>query len=177
MTPRILNLGCGFRKEPGAVNVDAYPICEPDVVWDLNQTPLPFEDGAFDLILARHVLEHLQDWWACFVDCARILAPGGELHIHVPHDSNTATLAYRDHYHLFSVVSFAGTIGHGSATNAWAKTHRNSVPLEMVEFAIVPFNKYRWLSYCPPLLKFVSHHLNNFIWEQRFVFRKRCGPH
>jgi SAM-dependent methyltransferase len=38
---------------------------KPDVVWDLNEHPLPFEDKEFDEIHAYEVLEHLGkqgDW-------------------------------------------------------------------------------------------------------------------
>lgn len=29
-SPVLLNLGCGFNKLPGHINVDAFDICEPD---------------------------------------------------------------------------------------------------------------------------------------------------
>jgi|GEM_PF-1906114 len=38
-----LNIGCGFNKIDGYVNVDAFPDCSPDVLWDLETTPWPFE--------------------------------------------------------------------------------------------------------------------------------------
>ena len=41
--PLVLNLGCGYSKEPGMTNVDAFDVCEPDVVWNLNNFPWPWE--------------------------------------------------------------------------------------------------------------------------------------
>lgn len=41
--------------------------------------PLPFEDGAFDLILASFVFEHDPAFWATFLDLARLLRDGGHL--------------------------------------------------------------------------------------------------
>jgi hypothetical protein len=41
-----LNLGCGQNKRDGFVNIDKYPTFAPDLLWDLEQTPYPFEAGS-----------------------------------------------------------------------------------------------------------------------------------
>jgi SAM-dependent methyltransferase len=43
---------------------------------------------SYHLILAAHVLEHLPDAPAAIAKCARLLAPGGELWVIVPDDSD-----------------------------------------------------------------------------------------
>lgn len=172
MSAVVLNLGCGFNKLPDAINLDAYSVCEPDVVWDLNQTPLPFDDNSIDTITAFHVFEHLVEWWPCFVDCARILKPMGLLRMAVPHSSSTSANTYRDHHHEFSALSFCGIIGHHQGTNAWAMTQHEQVPLKMIEHINVPYQEYQWMRRCPWLLRFCSLHLRNFIWEQQFTFQK-----
>ncbi len=55
-------------------------------------------EGQFDLILAAHVLEHLEDAPAGIVRCAELLAPGGELWVIVPDDSD---LCNPDHLYFF----------------------------------------------------------------------------
>jgi len=63
--------------------VDINPSHYPDVVWDLNNLPWPFEDNSFDEIHAYNVLEHLgqqgdyKSFFAHFDEMHRILKPGG----------------------------------------------------------------------------------------------------
>ena len=58
---------------------------KPDVVWDLENLPLPFEENQFDEIHAYEVLEHtghqgdFRFFFAQFSDFWRILKPGGWL--------------------------------------------------------------------------------------------------
>ncbi|MGP1396353.1 MAG: class I SAM-dependent methyltransferase [Inquilinaceae bacterium] len=59
-----------------------------DVQADL--TDLPFADGAFDVVLTSHVLEHIPDDKAAMAELARILRPGGEAIVMVPFDPRVA---------------------------------------------------------------------------------------
>ncbi len=168
-----LNLGCGFRPRPGFVNVDKYDNCDPDVVHDLNVFPYPWEDESVDGIIMWHVLEHLDDWWAVFLECVRILRPGAVMQIRVPDATTDAAITYRDHYHIFDIHSFHGIRGRsGSGTNAGAELISESVPIEMVSYERVPYTHYRWMTHWPFqfILRFCASHLRNFFFEQRFLF-------
>lgn len=176
VTGNILNLGCGFDKMVGATNVDAFSICEPDIIWDLNKTPwLWAKDEEYDVIYAHHIFEHLDHdkWWNAFKEVARILKKDGFFEMRVPDHSSKTAIAWRDHNTLFCEVSFHGIIGTTHSTNAWAKTEEASVPLQMVNITRVPFHQYNWMRRFPRLLNFCANHLVNFIWEQRFLFHKR----
>lgn len=81
----IVNLGCGNRVFPGAVNVDRAPLAGVDVVHDLDVYPWPFESSSVDEILALHVFEHIEDPLDFMAECHRILKLGGQLRIEVPH--------------------------------------------------------------------------------------------
>jgi len=86
-----INLGSsGFNKE-GYINVDIRPSVSPNVLHDLNIFPYPFEDGSADRIEMTHVLEHLTDPFKVMGELHRILRPGGELYIAVPHFSRGFT--------------------------------------------------------------------------------------
>src|SRR3954466_4459436 len=92
---RELLLGSGNRLEKqihfegvpktfqNLTRLDIDPDCKPDVLWDLNNLPLPFADNSFDEIHAIDILEHTGqqgDWkffFAQFSEFYRILKPGG----------------------------------------------------------------------------------------------------
>lgn len=166
-----LNLGAGKNALQGYVSVDFYG--NPDVKHDLNKAPYPWPDNSVDGIQMWHTLEHLSDWWTAFTECARILKPGGRLHIRVPDASSDSAMTYRDHLKVFDLRSFHGIGGRDSGTNAWAASVENSVPLKLIQYNRVPFKQYGWMvTWCPWLLKFCADHMRNFIWEQRFEFVK-----
>lgn len=101
-----LLLGCGNSREkrlrlPGdevaftdLVTVDMFPETKCDVVWDLEQVPLPFDDNSADEIHAYDVLEHMGrqgDWrffFRQFEDFWRILKPGGHFFAITPHPTS-----------------------------------------------------------------------------------------
>ncbi len=179
---RVLNLGCGLNKFLGGVNVDAFEFCNPDIIWDLNEVPWPWaEDNSFDKIYAKHIFEHLVNWWMAFKECARILKVGGILEIRCPDASSDSALSYRDHVNIITPLSFHGIIdGNGivpfrSGTNAWALMQENTIPFKAVFYARVPFKKYGWMVNRTGfrwILAFMARHMRNFIWEQIIIFEK-----
>lgn len=169
-TPLRLNLGAGTTKLSGFLSVDAYG--DQDVLWDLNQTPWPWEDNSCDRLYAAHIFEHLDDWWPAFLECTRILEPGGLLELHVPDESSSTALGWRDHKHVFHRNSFHGVKGYGHGTSTWAIAEKDSVPMELVQYHRVPYTQWEWMIRFPKLMRFCADHLRNFIHEQRFTFRK-----
>lgn len=51
---------------------------------DLNKSPIPFDDDFFDVIIASHVIEHLNDPLVFFQECMRVLKPGGKFYLEAP---------------------------------------------------------------------------------------------
>jgi SAM-dependent methyltransferase len=49
-----------------------------------NAYHLPFPDGAFDLVIAAEILEHIPDDRAAIAEAVRVLRPGGRLAVTVP---------------------------------------------------------------------------------------------
>jgi len=84
---KILDLGCGKRKVPGAIGVDRVKVDGVDIVHDLTKFPYPFEDESVDKIYCRHILEHfdVDTRNRAIGELYRILKTRGELEIRVPH--------------------------------------------------------------------------------------------
>lgn len=84
-----LNLGCGFKKFNGFVNVDKSSLVNPDEIVDLNSVPWPWNDNEFDHIVAKDILEHLGDTNDDFIDIIkemyRVSENGAIWEILVPH--------------------------------------------------------------------------------------------
>ncbi|WP_420405479.1 class I SAM-dependent methyltransferase [Nisaea sp.] len=105
-----LNIGCGFRKMDGYINVDAFPDCHPDVLHDLEQTPWPFESDSVSEIVASHVLEHLgadkNVFFNVIKEIYRILTNGGLLQVAVPHYMHQNYYADPTHVRTFTKRTF-----------------------------------------------------------------------
>jgi len=175
---KVLNLGCGFVKIENAVNVDKIAMCDPDILWDIDIMPWPFDDNSFDVIYMDHVLEHLINWWGALREASRVLRVGGDLLVFVPDQTNSHAMAYRDHLHVFTIASFQN-FSDGSCsrtgTNAYVKDEivtNGTIPLIIKYYRRVPFPKYAWMQKWPWLLKFCANHMINFIDEQHVGFRK-----
>lgn len=102
-----LNLGCGETVLPGYLGVDINPYFKPDVLHDLNEYPYPFTDDEFEEVLARHIIEHLDEPGQFLVEVYRITKPGGKITIMTPHYSNVHSFSDFTHKWHLSTYSFA----------------------------------------------------------------------
>jgi len=103
---KVLDIGCGPNKTPGAVGLDIRAGEGVDIVHDLNRYPWPFEDNSFDVVIANHCLEHLEDVVRAVEECYRILRPGGIFTGKVPHFSSCDFWTDPTHRHAFASRSF-----------------------------------------------------------------------
>lgn len=106
---RVLDLGCGegatlvhLGAPAGAVGVDLFaeklafarerlPACR---FVEASAEALPFEDGAFDHVLVRDVIHHLETPERAVRECRRVLAPGGRIDVLEPCRYNPLVLAH-----------------------------------------------------------------------------------
>lgn len=103
----ILDLGCGNAPIQGATNHDRTHFAPyVDVAHDLNRLPWPWPDASFNLIFAHSVLEHLDDFYAFFNECWRILRVGGQIEVIVPRYDHINVAIDPTHKRGYVVESF-----------------------------------------------------------------------
>ena len=78
-------------------------------------TELPYPDGAFDLVVAFEVIEHLENWRGFLHEARRVLAPAGQLTVSTPNklyytESRGAQGANPFHVHEFEFEEFHGEL-------------------------------------------------------------------
>lgn len=119
---RVLDIGCGNRKIPGAIGVDISRNTQADVIHDLNLFPYPFKDNTFDKVYCIDILEHLDNIIKVMEEIFRISKPNAELDIRVPHFSSMHAYGDPTHKHFFNTLSFDYFTGelpqYGFYTNA-----------------------------------------------------------
>lgn len=105
-TRRLLDVGCGGSKAPGAIGVDRLALPGVDVVHDLDTFPWPFTTDSFDRIVLNNSIEHLADPLRALEELHRIGRDGGLVHIETPHYSSCDYFSDPTHKHPFSSRSF-----------------------------------------------------------------------
>jgi predicted SAM-dependent methyltransferase len=137
-----LNLGCGFDKREGWLNVDNFPECDPDKILDIEKTPWDLPSDSFDVVLMKHVLEHVgadfPTFKAVMQELYRILKPGGKLEIHVPHVRHDSYWADPTHVRAFLPLTF--TMMSKAKNREWMEKRANYTMLAYaldVDFEVV----------------------------------------
>lgn len=85
-----LNLACGEIRLPGFIGVDIAKTKATDMIYDLTQTPWPWDDNSCDEIFCSHFFEHLTGLQriAFMQEAWRILTPGSGIKIICPYYSS-----------------------------------------------------------------------------------------
>ena len=102
-----LNLGCGSQILPGYCNVDKFGA--PDLVWDLECLPWPWDDNSAEEVLLIHVLEHLgrdpDGFIAIIKELYRICRNGALVKIIVPHPRHDTFLNDPTHVRAITIAT------------------------------------------------------------------------
>ncbi len=105
MKKRVLDMGCGRNKRPGAIGMDRVKLPEVDLVHDLNQTPYPIKDNLFDEVYATHVIEHMDSVLAVMEEIHRICRPHARVTLITPH--YTDSISWQDPTHQWHLNSYS----------------------------------------------------------------------
>jgi SAM-dependent methyltransferase len=95
-----LDLGCGSNKQLGFLGLDKRYFDSVDIVHDIEDTPWPIDENSVAILLATHILEHIdpRKFLDVMDEAWRTLIPDGSFMISVPHSSNI--YAYQDPTHM-----------------------------------------------------------------------------
>jgi SAM-dependent methyltransferase len=159
---RLLDVGCGLNKYPGAIGIDRNPHTNADVLCDLDRVPYPFASESFDQIRAVHVIEHVSDVIQTMEEFHRLLKPGGRLYLATPHYTDFSSFCdptHRWHLNSFSFRYFGENHG-GFGYYTRAKFREISVRLRLLAL-------WRWLGF-----EFLVNRFPHFrrLWEYYLCF-------
>lgn len=97
-----LDLGSGGigQKQKGFVGFDIQALPGVDIVWDIMDIPWPLQDNSVNILLASHVMEHIDPakFFVITNEMWRIIKPDGQLWVAVPYAGSPA--AYQDPTHV-----------------------------------------------------------------------------
>jgi SAM-dependent methyltransferase len=106
-TLKILDLGCGKKKRPGAVGVDCANHHNADVIHDLNVFPYPFESNSIDQVYLDNILEHLDKPIQVMEEVHRICKPGASVKVIAPYFRSVWAFIDPTHKTFYTVDSFS----------------------------------------------------------------------
>lgn len=99
---KVLDIGCGNNKINGAIGLDIDKNTEADIIWDLNRYPYPIGDNEFDMVYAKHIIEHVNDPAEFLKEICRITKPNGTCFVETPHFSSYVAYSEPQHKRYFS---------------------------------------------------------------------------
>src|SRR5258707_3226640 len=134
MPGRILDVGCGLNKYPGAIGIDRIAGTRADVLCDLDHFPYPFRDNSFDEVRAIHVIEHVADVIRTMEEFHRLLRNGGTVFIATPHYTDFSSFCDPTHrWHLNSYsFRYFGEDNAGFGYYSQCKFRENSVRVKLL---------------------------------------------
>lgn len=97
-----INLGCGYKKRDGFLNIDASDHCKPDLIMNLNETPWPFDNDSVEHVVMESVMEHLpldpDRFFGVLRELYRVCKNGATIDVECPHPN-----------HRWQVIDFTHT--------------------------------------------------------------------
>ena len=153
---RVLDIGCGRKKLPGAVGLDQAALPGVDVVSDLNDR-LPFDNESFDAVHSDQVLEHVTNMIGLIGEIHRVLVPGGFMVAHVPYFRSSWAVIDPTHVRQFTLGSLDYFVEGTDAFNGYRFSDTGFTRLE----------RFLDVGYPPSCFRFVFTRLA-CRWPNRF---------
>ena len=110
--PLRLDLGCGPNPKEGHLGVDVIAYNDNVLAFDLRHAPWPWESSSVDSAHCSHFLEHLtnlnEKWERVifFNELYRVMKPGGQCQLIIPHWASNRYYGDPTHKEPFSEMGF-----------------------------------------------------------------------
>jgi ubiquinone/menaquinone biosynthesis C-methylase UbiE len=131
--------------KPGWTNLDVAALPGVDVVHDLDQQPLPFDDASFDYVECIDVLEHVRELPDVMREIHRILTPGGTLHVEGPHFTSYTWAMDPTHRRAFAINTFEFFTNSSMHDRGYYFDFSfASMPVRLIRFQRVAYQPWNW---------------------------------
>ena len=152
-TPRrVLDLGCGNDKLPGAIGIDINPGSAADIVRSLDDTPWPLETSSFDFVRAQDVLEHVDDFIKVVDEIYRVCRDGATVEVRMPF------MDWRLVCYIFSLPD-ESKVGGGVTKRVLREAMRGIIP-EKIR------TRKPKIGFISPLQNWLNGDLGNWVWHR-----------
>ena len=168
---KVVDIGCGPNKTPGALGVDRVDCEGVDVIVDLAIFPWPFEDGEFDVVISNHFLEHCEDLETTISELHRITKRDtGSIRVRCPHYSSWNYYADITHRTPFSIRSFDHFLLNDSTGYNYYSAVKFNLNRRRIHFVSpkAKHNPWKWLG-----IDYLANKYSRF-YERLFAFTIPC---
>ena len=137
-----LNLGSGYNKIEGFINIDNDLLTNPDCIVDFENNELPFEDNSIDEIRAHHILEHIGDGFIFLMqEIYRVCKNNALIDIIVPHHMHEVFYSDPTHKRAITVNTFYLFSKKFNEESIQQKSSHSTLAIKYnVDFELISFN-------------------------------------
>ena len=128
-----LDVGCGAKKQPGAIGIDHAPYPGVDHVLDLVKQPLPFPDGSVGRVFSSHCIEHIADPVPVLKEMTRVCRDGARVELWHPYAFHNNAFLF-DHKAFLTEEHYLHITSH--QPRYWAEQLGGWWQIEEIVFAI-----------------------------------------
>ncbi|MBW8364984.1 MAG: class I SAM-dependent methyltransferase [Rhizobium sp.] len=133
----VLELGCGPNKKlMSAIGIDAINYEGVDIVGDIFEVLEKFPEKSVDSVHSFHFFEHIANFQELLSHIARVMRPGGDLEVVVPHFSNPYFYSDPTHRTFFGLYTFCYYASE-SLFSRKVPTYQHTIQFDLISVDLV----------------------------------------